>query len=228
MTNPIIPTPAAMLPPAPQPTDPPALFDTRAAAFVAAQVLQTPGMNKLAEDTYTNALAAGEKAAASAQSASDAAGFAAQAADTASVVAGAANFKGVWNDMPPGPISKPASVKHKGRFWLLLNNLANVKASEPGVTADWTSLDSGRVIQRISANTTAVPGVFYEADTAGITLTYGPGWLQGDETGGRNASSGPCFIAWGGYTIANLVPDAPMIWPPLGRFESTYSGVTFA
>lgn len=67
---------------------------------------------------------------------------AAVAANTATVQAaagiatGAANFKGAWSTLS-GAISKPASVSHAGKFWALLNNLGNVAASQPGVSADW-------------------------------------------------------------------------------------------
>lgn len=56
------------------------------------------------------------------------------------------HFKGLWeqlDDAAPGVpvvLPKPATVKHGGLFWALLNNLADAMASEPGMTADWTVL----------------------------------------------------------------------------------------
>lgn len=58
----------------------------------------------------------------------------AQAAAAAS--AASANFKGLWSSLS-GALNKPASVEHNGKRWDLLNNLANVAASQPGVSADW-------------------------------------------------------------------------------------------
>ena len=52
-----------------------------------------------------------------------------------SALAGA-NFKGNWSALT-GALNKPATVAHSSKIWLLLNNLANVTTSQPGVTADW-------------------------------------------------------------------------------------------
>jgi hypothetical protein len=64
----------------------------------------------------------------------------------------AANFKGYWNTLS-GALNKPASVLHSGKFWILLNNLANVATSQPGVSADWAeSLQDGIVTTQKLAN----------------------------------------------------------------------------
>jgi hypothetical protein len=74
-----------------------------------------PGANLLADQAYTNALAANE----------------------AAVLAYLnANYKGAWSGLT-GPLSMPALVSHAGERWALLNSLANVATSTPGVSADW-------------------------------------------------------------------------------------------
>jgi hypothetical protein len=81
-------------------------------------------------------------AASSATSASASATTAAAQASTATAQADAArsivNFAGVWGTLT-GALSKPATVFHAGLFYALVNNLANVAASEPGLTADWVA-----------------------------------------------------------------------------------------
>lgn len=47
-----------------------------------------------------------------------------------------ADFKGPWSSLT-GALSTPALVSHSGTRWFLLNNLTDVTASEPGVSADW-------------------------------------------------------------------------------------------
>lgn len=47
-----------------------------------------------------------------------------------------ANFKGLWADLT-GSLNIPATVSHNGKSWQLLNDLADVTASEPSVTSDW-------------------------------------------------------------------------------------------
>lgn len=64
------------------------------------------------------------------------------ARDQADAARSIANFVGDWSSLT-GPLNKPATVRHKGSVYALLNNLADVTASEPGVTADWA--DSGAI-----------------------------------------------------------------------------------
>lgn len=215
------PTPITPLPtPVPQRSDP-ANFAARGDALMTALPALVTETNAAGVVTYNNAVEASSAA-------STATSAAASASNASAVALGAANFKGIWADLT-GAISKPASVKHQGRFWLLLNNLANIALSEPGVTADWTSLDSGQVTARISVDTDAVAGVFYVAETPGITLSYLPGeWMADDNTLGRNVSGGQCFIDWGTYTVCDDTPESPMKWPANGRYEATYDGSTFA
>lgn len=122
----------------------------------------SPGALALGTASYNNALDAQGSA-----TAADASKTAA-AASEANVTA-LANFKGAWSALT-GAIAKPASVFHNGAFWALLNNLADVTTSQPGVTADWQVCGGAFPIQPISTNTTAVPGKTY-AFTGACTLT---------------------------------------------------------
>jgi lysophospholipase L1-like esterase len=109
------------LPDAPQRTEP-STFSTKADAFVAA--LPTFG-------TEANALAAevnGYK--------TDAEAAEAVATASAATAQASANFKGNWSDQT-GAATIPYSVYHEGNYWQLVSNLADVTASEPGVTAAW-------------------------------------------------------------------------------------------
>lgn len=53
-----------------------------------------------------------------------------------------ANFKGRWDDQT-GALNIPVSVYHKGRYWLLLDNLADVTAAEPGESPSWDHIYDG-------------------------------------------------------------------------------------
>ena len=86
--------------------------------------------------------AVGVQASADALTALNASTTATAAANTA---AASANFAGEWSTLT-GALNVPASVFHNGAYWNLLNNLADVTASEPSVTADWTVLFGGPVI----------------------------------------------------------------------------------
>ena len=107
----------------------------------------------LAGNAFTNATAANEKAIAAAQSASDAAtdgaaqvalatAQAGLAADSATAAASVAGFVGAWAAQT-GALNMPASVTHAGKFWLLAQNLADVTADEPGVSAAWVESPAG-------------------------------------------------------------------------------------
>lgn len=218
MTSPVTPPAAPVVPLYPPLGS--VTFNADAYAYGTAMPGVVDGINALAENAHTNALSSVESAQAAQQSAIDAGNAAAPAL-------AAANFKGLWPDMT-GPLNKPACVKHNGRFWMLLNNLADVTASEPGVSADWTSLDAGRISADVTANTAMVPGVVYVATTAGITLTYGPALFSGDWNEVQNASPGDIFVAWNGHTLKGDAQEGPMRIPRRRGFGLTYSGSTLA
>ena len=142
------------LPTAPDPaTMSPSLFASTAAASVLAQKAMTPELNLMAGQMNT---VAEEINAAIAPVAGQVAAVAASEVNVAAL----ANFKGAWSALT-GALNKPASVFHNGAFWALLNNLANVTASTPGVSADWQVCGGAWPIIRINTNTTAVPNVTY-------------------------------------------------------------------
>lgn len=77
--------------------------------------------------------------------ASQSAASAQEAEDSALALA---DFRGEWS-LLTGALNMPASVAHEGGLWILLANLADVTASEPGQTADW-SLVNGTVRETIT------------------------------------------------------------------------------
>jgi hypothetical protein len=121
-----------------------------------------PGVKALADASYLNALDAQGSAVAAAASKA-----AAQASEAN--VAAMSNFKGTWASLA-GALAKPASVFHNGAFWALLNNLADVATSQPGVTADWVVVGGSWPMLQVAVNTNAVPWRTYVI-TAGCTLT---------------------------------------------------------
>lgn len=132
------------------------------------------GSKALADAGYSNALdAQGSAIAASAS--------AAAAALAAANTAAQANFKGDWSAQT-GSLSKPASVRHNGAFWALLNNLADVTASQPGVSADWAVVGGAFPIVTIGTNTTAAPWTTYLI-TAACTLTLPATATPGNQVG---------------------------------------------
>ena len=173
--------------PVPQRSDP-TNFAARADLFLAALPTFATETNLVASEVNANASTASSQAGIAVSAAN-------AATDAAAQSLAAANFKGEWFTLA-GALNKPACVKHNGRFWLLLNNLANVTTSEPGVSSNWTSIDAGTPItQVITSNTTGVPGVIY-IFTAPCALTLPQtGWIKGDRIGYRLATSpGPTVL----------------------------------
>lgn len=220
MTSPVTPPAAPVVPLYPPLGS--ATFNADAYAYGTAMPGVVDGINDLAANAHTNALSANESATAAQQSALDATNAAAPAL-------AAANFKGLWGDLT-GPLSKPACVKHEGRFWMLLNNLANVAASQPGVTADWTSLDSGAVSQDVtSAGTVSmVVGVLYVVKVAGVTLVAPATLVSGDRLLASGGFNGTYSVNWNGNTVKGDTQSVPMAIPAYRGFELTYSGSTLA
>ena len=125
MAIPVKPT----VPPVPQRTQAPALFSNNVDAFL---TFMPTGVDYFDESTtYVDgrAIAANNSAVAAALSETNAAASELAAQSVSS-------FKGLWSSLT-GAINKPATVYHKGAYWALVNNLANVALSEPSVTADW-------------------------------------------------------------------------------------------
>lgn len=137
----------------PPSTTDPTNFDSRGDAFFGALPAFQTAMNALkayvyaiAQQVYANAVEAFSSATAAALSEANA--------------AATANIKGTWASQT-GAIAKPAAVSHNGAIWALLNNLADVTTSQPGVTGDWAWVSGAFPPQRINSNTTAVPNVRY-------------------------------------------------------------------
>ena len=73
---------------------------------------------------------------------SEARGYRDDAAISALAAQSSANFKGEWSSLA-GALAMPATVRHAGKFWVLLNNVADVAAAEPGVSAAWAKTVEG-------------------------------------------------------------------------------------
>lgn len=125
MTAPVIPA----LPTPPVRSDAPADFAAKADAFAASLVGFVDNVNGSAVFIDQRATDSANSASAAAQAKTDAE----LARDAAQNVA---NFRGSWSSLT-GAVSVPATVLHNDQIWSLLANLADVAASEPGVSADW-------------------------------------------------------------------------------------------
>lgn len=80
-----------------------------------------------------------------------------------------ANFKGQWSTLT-GALNKPAAVSNGGLFWLLLNDLANVTTSEPGMTNDWVRVP-GVTEVATPINASPASGATNVGATSAITLS---------------------------------------------------------
>ncbi len=186
-------TPIDALPEAPIRGDVPATFATKANAFVAALPTLRTQINNAGDYFDTEIPLALADATASANAASASALAAATSESNCitleATVVGTANFKGLWADLV-GALNKPASVAHNDQIWVLLNNLANVTTSEPGVTGDWqvavapptsVSIDvtansngitAGNVVELVSTGGQNVQNIYHcEAPTISSLLT---------------------------------------------------------
>lgn len=119
------------LAPAPTLDMAPEVFDPTAEAFVGSLAGFEAAMNAAADKV--------ELAAASALSAQSAA-------------LAAANFVGAWATLR-GALAIPAAAAHRGRVWVLVANVADVAAHEPGVSAQWVPSYPQRRLPIFSAAT---------------------------------------------------------------------------
>ena len=177
------------LPQPPSRSDP-VNFAARGDAFLGALPTFATEANALSVEVNANAISA-------ANSASFAGLSAANAASSSQVALAAANFKGLWSSLT-GALSKPATVKHNNRFWLAVDDIADVTASEPGVSSDWTSVSGGVLVQRVSTDTVMMPGVLYVVEVPAVTLTAPVLLLPGDVLQMSNATSANVFVDFNG------------------------------
>ena len=158
------------LPTAPNPnTQTPSVFNTNATAHVAAlstmvteQNTMASQMNTVAGEVNTNAASALASSTAAASS------------ETAAVAA--ANFAGTWSSLT-GAQTAGISVSHDGALWLLLSNVADVTADEPGQTASWQKIyGAGQVYARTSnVIVTALDnGKIFDVTSGTFSQTFDP------------------------------------------------------
>ncbi|AXQ65832.1 MAG: hypothetical protein [Caudoviricetes sp.] len=134
------------VPPIPQRTQEPALFSDNVDAFL---TFIPDAVDYFDEaTTFTD-----ERAVSADSSASSAALSQSSAAASSAAAAASSNYKGEWLSLS-GALNKPATVSHNGAFWVLVNNLANVALSEPGVTADWLFNNGTRWSELITSSAT--------------------------------------------------------------------------
>lgn len=140
----------------PNRNQPQATFNTNVANWVSYTTTIQTDLNTFA--TEANALAVevdGYKSLALTYR-NEAAASASAALLSQNLAAASAGFKGLWSSLT-GALSKPATVFHNGTYWALLNNLANVTASEPSLTnADWQFI-SGTRWQELFTTSGALP-----------------------------------------------------------------------
>ncbi|BEP93225.1 hypothetical protein GmRootA79_16090 [Acidovorax sp. A79] len=131
---PITPLPAAMTP-----DDEPDVFSAKSYAHVAAQAQFVAEVNAGGAYIDAQVLLVDADRVAAQEAVGDAENQVALATQQAEIAGFVSHDKGPWSTLA-GALNKPASVSHGGLFWLLANNLANVAASEPGMTNDWTRI----------------------------------------------------------------------------------------
>jgi len=158
-------------PDAPVRGEDPQTFATKANRFVA---WQSVSLKQNLDDSMdwvdgrvTSATGSAASASVSASVADERSTTAVEAADIALV---AANVKGVWNQLS-GALSVPASTFHQSKYWMLLSNVANVSAHEPGVSSVWTEIQTQQLIRTptaiepLSGATNVVPSPTLSANT---------------------------------------------------------------
>lgn len=141
-TSPIAPT---ALPPAPNPSVR-ATFSGLAYTWSVALPQLGTDLTALATNAFNNAVETNASAANSLAQANNSAASAISASNSLASTAlqvqlalDAAQMKGNWSSLT-GALNKPASVANGGKIWALLNNLADVTTSQPGVTTDWVDI----------------------------------------------------------------------------------------
>ena len=87
--------------------------------------------------------------------------LASEISSNAQLAASSTNFLGNWSAQTSGPATIPTQVYHSEKYWNLLNDIADISSSEPGVSSDWieaivsvTASQNIGYVSRTSAYTT--------------------------------------------------------------------------
>lgn len=172
--TPVTPTPVGSWPTAPQRTDEPATFVTRADAWVAATPTRTAEMNALATNVNFNAESAFDSAAEAAASASNASASEDAALASSAVALGAANFVGLYSSLT-GAKTAGITAEYQGAIWLLITNSSDITTAVPGVSAKWARAYGGGVIYPRTTNiefTAEDNGKIFEYTSGTFTQTF--------------------------------------------------------
>ena len=152
----------APLPVAPQRSDAPSTFISKADAHVAALAAWTTEVNAVSTEIEVHAAEALSSEAAAAASEST-------ASSASTVSQSNANYKGEWSGLT-GAANVPYSVSHAGQFWQLLSNVADITLSEPGVTGDWHLIAPYKTASYLNTGAIALNSIWM-ADSSVATVT---------------------------------------------------------
>ncbi len=161
---------------------------------------------------------------ASAAAAAAARSGAEQARDAAQSVA---NFKGAWSSLT-GPLNPPASVTHNGQIWSLLYALANVAASEPGVSADWI-VQGGLDASKTADFTAARNARYWLRSSLTVTLPAAVGLPVGTFVEMSKAQAGTPTIqtADGTQILVNGQADTSVTYNLNARLLAVFNGTAW-
>lgn len=159
----LTPWPAAVTP-----DDEPDVFSAKMYARIAAEAQNVDELNAAGAYIDAQVLLVDLDRIAAQDAVGDAEQQVALATEQAEIAGFTAHYVGQWADLA-GALNKPATVKHGGLFWLLVNNLANVTTSEPGMTNDWTRIP-GVTEVATPVNATPAQGAVNVGATSAIML----------------------------------------------------------
>ena len=192
-------------------------FPTVADTFVAALPDFRDQTNAVATFVEARANEAETAAEAAESSAADASSF----ADIAGAIAG---FAGIWEDLT-GALVTPASTYHDDQFWILLENVADVTAHEPGVSVAWAGYDDGKVDEEggqatdLTVDGLTLQGEVTEAVFAITGTTPAISSANGTiQTWTLTANSTPTLTLTAGQSITLMIDDGTaytITWPTI-------------
>lgn len=136
-------------------------------------------------------------------------------ANNAAIAIAAASFKGNWSALT-GPLTVPAAVYHSSKFWLLLSNLADVTAKEPGVDSEWLEIITGNVMGPASATA----GNLATLDATGKVLSDG-----GVAPAALMPKAGGTFTGAVSVPAAATGAQAPQVQEVVKKAGDTLTGV---
>lgn len=133
--------------------------------------------------------------------------LASEVSANAQIASSAANFLGNWSSQS-GAATVPTQVYHDSKYWNLLEDIANISTSEPGVSSDWAeaAVVANPDVRIVSVSKTAAYTILY--DDLSKFINCSGTWTLSLDPAASIGSGWHCYVKNNGTGDITIDPDS--------------------